>query len=71
MTAHDCLLILAHALNGELGLDGGNIVDVWSDEGDEGFTYITDNDDHLAVVVGLVSTAGVRDVTAEVNEGRK
>lgn len=32
----------------------GNCIEEWEDEGDAGFTFITDDDVHLAISIGVV-----------------
>lgn len=53
----------AIALNGSVGLQGGNVVDVWEDEGDGGFVFITDDDVRVACTFGVqhVGPADVAD----------
>lgn len=60
----------ANALNGkvwnkgvleEIGTRGGNVVDVWEDEGDGGFVFITDDDVRVACTFG-VQNVGPADV---------
>lgn len=38
----------------------GEVVELWEDEGDAGFTLIDNSDQHWAVAVGLVHEGGER-----------